>query len=52
MPELSREIAEKWWSRIKYETPPWAWRSDPYLEGITEEQFNLLRDMEEFTWPD
>jgi len=35
-----------WWERIQ-EIAPWAWRTDPYLEGMTEEQFNWLRSLDE-----
>lgn len=32
----------KWKERVVYEIPPWAWRTDPYCEGMTEETFNYL----------
>jgi hypothetical protein len=35
MSELTLERWQAWWNRIQYEAPPWAWRSDPKLDGIT-----------------
>jgi hypothetical protein len=36
-----------WWNRIQYHTPPWDWKSDPYLQGITEAEFKWLRSLDE-----
>lgn len=41
------EQLQQWWERIQYDTPPWAWRQDPYLDGITKEEFDYLRDLDE-----
>ncbi len=38
---------QKWWERLEYEIPPWAWRTDPKLEGMTQEQFEILRACQE-----
>ena len=45
--ERTLEMVRKWWERIQYETPPFAWRDDPRLEGITEAEFNWLRSLDE-----
>ncbi len=37
---------QAWWDRIN-EIPPWGWRQDPKLEGITEAQFLFLRRCDE-----
>jgi hypothetical protein len=42
--EVERRLGE-WWDRIRHETPPWAWQSDPKLSGITEAEFKYLRDL-------
>ena len=41
------EKLQAWWNRIQFDTPPWAWRSDPYLDGIDEETYIWLRNLEE-----
>jgi hypothetical protein len=45
--ERTLELLNKWWARIQYHTPPWAWKDDPYLAGITEAEFRWLRDLDE-----
>ncbi len=32
----------QWWYRIQFESPPWALKQDPYLEGLDEETHNKL----------
>lgn len=38
----SEEQMLRWWNRV-HEIAPWAWQSDPYLEGMTRQQFEYLR---------
>lgn len=47
-PELCPTLQQlrDWWKRVQ-QIAPWSWRSDPYLTGITEVQFNFLRNCDD-----
>jgi hypothetical protein len=44
MSKVTLEQWKAWWHRVTYETPPFAWKSDPKLAGMTQEQFDYLRE--------
>lgn len=45
-PERSLEQLQVWWKRV-HEIPPWGWRQDPKLAGITLAEFQFLRSLED-----
>lgn len=46
-PAFDSPAQEAAWLKRVNEIAPWAWKSDPYLDGMTEEQFKYLRNLEE-----
>lgn len=40
--EYTLEETKQRWHRLVYETPSWAWRQDPYLEGMTQHEHDWL----------